>query len=304
MQRGFLPFEQSTVESRCEDPSDWPSHLQGLDWKANIRALDIELKSPYNDGWWESFTPRVIIEWPMMRKWATQTLKDCINTNPSTGRHISTRQKVDFLMLFRRTDPENLKWLVFTEPASSMVENLEKVQATKTNTNKHKDTFDAGSLGDDVWSLSAANVEPLPRGRHGETDESLEAIEESAFDWEPPELKSLDWRANMEALTMAMEQSLNSDWETTYTIYIRDSALRLWAKQTMIQCIEENQRLMGAQRKEFLTLFENVPRSYLRSVAFLSPISIVGNIEESQVKDEAAGDGEESEDDSESSVYL
>ena len=156
---------------------------------------------------------------------------------------------------------------------------------------------------DDVWSLSACNFDPLPATRRSDY-EDLEPIDEAAFDWEPPELKSLDWNANLDALSISMALPMNKEWDRIETIYIKDPVLRQWAKEILLESsIEVSQNLTEEQRTKFLELFKKIPRDNLKHLSFLNPVSVIGSVEEPEV--ENSSDSQEMDgDDSESSVYL
>jgi hypothetical protein len=326
-------------EENADEPANWQAHLKDLDWNANLKALEIELNSHYNYRWWDSPTPEVSIEWPTMRKWAAETLKDCLDPKRNR-RFLSPSRVTQFMGLLQPCAPENLRFLVFKEPMSSLVENLDAIEKPQPKSTKTASTSvlpevpdeDGDSEADieqystrsdkpetssvfmdDVWSLSACNVDPVPviRSRNYLRDELLfEPIGETAFDWEPPELKALDFQANLDALSIAMKLPVNADWDTTQTIYIKDAALRQWASETANECMGTSSRQLTAnQRQDFFQLFEEkIPTTYLRSISFLNPVSILGSIEEledSKVgKEQQQMESDNADDDSESSVYI
>ncbi|CAB9509069.1 expressed unknown protein [Seminavis robusta] len=309
-----------------DEPTNWREHLQDYDWQSNIKALRLELESPHNFRW--DMTLRITVEWPAVRKWALVTLQKSL-----TGRNDRAQQK-EFLGLFvPKCPPEKLSLLTFIEPLSIVMDNMESVKSAQkknynervptnaTNSTAPKDdseyndgddaydnnypdtTLDnkeedvASDFGSNIWSVEAGNVDPL-LDLHSLGDPTSRT---PAFaDWEPDELKALDWRANMDALEIALKRQ--TDWHVLETVYLADAGVRQWASQTLQQCLDWSPGITEAQRHEFLALFvDRMPKNSLRRLDFSAP-TVVEEISNKLEEEAPVEDGNLSSDDS--SVYL
>jgi hypothetical protein len=286
------------------EPSNWHEHLQDYDWQSNLKALQLELESPHNFRWEQ--TLQVVVEWPAMRKWALQMLHKCL-----TGRakELSKQQQQEFLNLFQACPPEKRARLTFIEPIS-IVENMETL--ANNNTKEHESTQVADEQGDEaqsnvgsqIWSIDPGIVDP-PLFSAGDVHSLMgDPLHEHSFDdWEPSELKALDWQANMDALNLELKNPYNREWDTVEALNIKDPALRQWASQTLLECLDYSHRLTDQLRKEFLRLFvDKMPQTALRRLVFQQPMEEDGlgkrseDDDNQRIHDDQSSDG--------SSVYL